>query len=91
MLLKRVLFKRVERWINSLEPEYRTRGFIKASLGLFRIVGLPTEFGGVIQQKRNSEVDIVASLTSSIANLDESRRKHDERREELNELGRLLS
>lgn len=50
-MIKRIMFSRVERWIATLPMEYRHPGYIRSSLGLLRVIGLPTDFGGLITKK----------------------------------------
>lgn len=89
-MVKRFLFPRVEAWVNGLEPEYRTRGFVQSALGLLRIVGLPTDFSGLIAKKRVSERDAMEVEQQRIASHRKKWQAHDNRENELHELGKLL-
>jgi hypothetical protein len=89
-MVKRFLFKRVEQWINGLEPEYKNRGFISASLRLFGILGLPTNFSTVVKEKRTKESEVVYSLENQIKQINESRLTHEQRVGELLKLEELL-
>ncbi len=89
-MLKRIVFNRVERWITDLDPEYKTPGYIRSSLGLLRVIGLPTDFTNLLTKKLER---VAGKLTREAGYINHHQVKYDNhaaRRYELNELETLL-
>ncbi len=79
MFVTRFVFGRVEKWINGLAPEYRNRNFIAASLGLLKIIGLPTNFSGVIASDNAKHCRRADDLSSEIARRESIKIYHTDR------------
>ena len=89
-MFKKFLFKRVERWINGLESEYQTKAFVQASLGLLKILGMPTDFSKLLHQKQATEAGFISGADNAIVSLEISRAVHVTRENELERLELLL-
>ncbi len=91
MFVTRFVFGRVEQWIKNLAPEFRNREFIAASLGLLRIIGLPTNFSGVIKSDSERHGRRTERLNSELNKREIERSYHTGRQDELAALNNLLS
>ena len=89
-MFRRFLFKRVERWINGLAPEYRTKGYIQSSLGLLKILGMPTDFSSIIYSKKAVELDSIDSAQSDVSSATARLTTHRIRAKELTNLEEYL-
>lgn len=89
-MLKRIIFNRVERWIGELEPEYRTTGYIRSSLGLLRVIGLPTNFDSLLASKFKSLRGKLRREAGYVKQHQDKYDVHAARNQELNDLGTLL-
>ena len=90
-MITRFLFNRVEKWIDNLEPEYRTKGFVQASLGLLRIIGLPTDFSKLLGKDSHAEGRAIELHTAQIVAAEAEKDAHEVRLNELYALEQLLS
>ena len=89
-MFRRFLFKRVERWINGLAPEYRTKGYIQSSLGLLKILGMPTDFSRIIESDRAVQAGFIGGAERDIAAAEIRLGNHEVRESELSQLEELL-
>lgn len=89
-MFRRFLFKRVERWINCLAPEYRTKGYIQSSLGLLKILGMPTDFSRIIKSDRAAQAGFIGGAERDIASAEIRLGDHECRDAELTQLQEFL-
>lgn len=89
-MIKRIIFNRVEKWVNELGPEHKTPEFIHAALGLLRVIGVPTNFSNLITKKSRKETKRVEIWTGRMTVASARQRAHGNRRTALENLGRLL-
>jgi len=89
-MFRRFLFKRVERWINCLEPEYRTKGYIQSSLGLLKIMGMPTDFSRIIKSDKAVQLAYIGGAESDITAAEIRLVNHEVRESELSKLEEYL-
>ena len=89
-MLKRIVFHRVEAWINTLPYEYRSPGYIRASLGLLRVIGLPTNFTNLIASKHKRTARHMGREAQYIGQHQVKYDGHATRRDELTTLEGLL-
>ncbi len=90
-MLTRIMFPRVERWINGLKPEFQTKGFVQAALGLLGVFGLPTGFLKVARRKVDAEIVTIADTDIKIGILVGEAATQRERCKELVKIESLLS
>lgn len=89
-MFRRFLFKRVERWIVGLEPEYRTKGYIQSSLGLLRIMGMPTDFSNIVSKDKAEQAGFIGGAEKDISAAILRLTSHRLRASELRELEEFL-
>lgn len=88
--MKRFILRRVEKWINTLPNEFKTREYIQASLGLLRVIGIPVNFSSVLKSWKVKENNNVVHWSRVRDSAEKARLLHQNRKDEVEELQRLL-